>query len=177
MEIKARCKFDKESIKALTHLSSYKKFNPEKTVITRAVLCLVLMLLLVAELIEFDFNIIPIILIIVLILIIVIDCFMYFVLPVIQYKSLAKTKESVNEYIFCDKSFNIKTQSEEHIGETKIEYSMIWKAYETSRYFFVYLTKNQVFIIDKSTVEGGAAEDIRNKLVEFLNDKYITCKY
>jgi hypothetical protein len=41
----------------------------------------------------------------------------------------------------------------------------------------IYQTNNQVFIVDKSTVEGGTAEEIRNKLCTFVKDKYIICKY
>ena len=48
---------------------------------------------------------------------------------------------------------------------------------ETSKYFFIYPTNSQVFIVDKSTIVGGAAEDIRNKLSSFVGNKYIICKY
>lgn len=60
MEIRAKCKFDFDSIKALTHLSTYKKSNPKKTVQVRAILCFVLLLIIVAELIVLDFNFVPI---------------------------------------------------------------------------------------------------------------------
>jgi hypothetical protein len=36
---------------------------------------------------------------------------------------------------------------------------------------------NQVFVVDKSTIEGGTVEEIRNKLSAFVKDKYILCKY
>lgn len=177
MEVKAKCKFDKNSIRALSHLSSYKRFNPQKTIISRTVLCLILLLLLVAELIAFGFDIIPMILIIVDIFIIAIDCYMYFVLPGIQYKSLAKMQGTENNYIFSDSVLKIQSESKAYSGESEIEYAMIQKVYETSGYFFLYITKNQVFIVDKSTVEGGSHEDIRNKLGEYLKGKYIICKY
>ena len=41
----------------------------------------------------------------------------------------------------------------------------------------VYQAQNQVYVIDKSTVEGGSVEDIKSKFVPFLRDKYIVCKY
>ncbi len=177
MEIKAKCKFDKANTRALAHLSSYKRFNPKKTVTARTVFCLILLLLLLAELVVSGFNIIPMILIIVDILVIVIDCFVYFILPEIQYKSLSKMKETENNYIFSDNVLKIQTKSEVHSGEHEIEYAMIQKVYETSGYFFIYITRNQVFIVDKSTVEGGSHEDIRNKLGDYLKGKYIICKY
>lgn len=177
MEIKAKCKFDKVNIRALAHLSSYKRFNPKKTVMARTGLCLILLLLLIAELTVSGFNIIPMILIIADILVIIIDCFVYFILPEIQYRSLAKMKDTENNYIFTENTLKIQTKSEVHSGESEIEYAMIQKVYETSGYFFIYITGNQVFIVDKSTVEGGSHDDIRNKLGDYLKDKYIICKY
>lgn len=47
----------------------------------------------------------------------------------------------------------------------------------TSDYFFLYQNNNQVFLVDKSTIEGGRIDDIRNKLSSFVKDKYIVCKY
>ena len=38
-------------------------------------------------------------------------------------------------------------------------------------------TNIQVFVVDKSTIEGGTVEEIRNKLSAFVKDKYILCKY
>ena len=177
MEIKAKCKFDKDSIRALAHLSTFKKSNPKKTVIARTILCLILLLVIVAELVVFDFDVVPIILIVVDLLVILIDFFMYFGLPKIQYKALAKMKDVENEYIFCDNVLKTFTKSQEYNGEAEIEYSLFVKVYETSKYFFMYQTNNQVFIVDKSTIEGGTVEEIRSKLSAFVKDKYILCKY
>ena len=69
------------------------------------------------------------------------------------------------------------TKSEEYNGEAEIEYSVFIKIYETSKYFFLYQTNNQVFLVDKSTIEGGSVEGIRNKLSSFVKDKYFICKY
>ena len=102
---------------------------------------------------------------------------MYFGLPNIRYKSLAKMKDAENEYIFCDNSLKTFTKSETYNGEAEIEYSIFVKVYETSDYFFLYQNNNQVFLVDKSTIEGGRIDDIRNKLSSFVKDKYIVCKY
>ena len=177
VEIRAKCKFNKDSIRALAHLATFKKANPKKTVIMRTVLCVILLLVIIAELVVFEFDIIPIVLIVVDILVIAIDCFMYFLLPRIQYKALAKMKDAENEYVFCDNVLKTFTKSQEYNGEAEIEYSLFVKVYETSRHLFLYQTNNQVFIIDKNTIEGGTAEDIRNKLSSFVKDKYVICKY
>ena len=123
MEIRAKCKFNKDSIRALTHLATFKKANPQKTVITRTILAVILLLVIIAEIVVFGFDTIPIILIAVDILVIAIDCFMYFLLPRIQYKALAKMKDAENEYIFCNNVLKVFTKSQEYNGEAEIEYS------------------------------------------------------
>ena len=82
-----------------------------------------------------------------------------------------------NQYIFCDNVLKTFTKSQEYNGEAEIEYSLFVKVYETTKYLFLYQTNNQVFIVDKNTVEGGTIEEIRNKLSAFVKDKYILCKY
>lgn len=82
-----------------------------------------------------------------------------------------------NEYMFSDNVLKVFSKSQEYNGEAQIEYSFFVKVYETTKYLFLYETNNQVFVVDKSTIEGGTVEDIRNKLSTFVKDKYITCKY
>ena len=177
MKIQAKCKFDFESIKALTHLSTYRKANPKKAVQLRTILYCALLFIIVAELVAFGSDLILIILIITDILAIALAAFMYFGLPRIRYNYLAKMKSAENDYIFYDDVLKVFTKSEIYNGEAEIAYSLFVKVYETSAYFFLYQTANQVFIIDKSTIEGGSAEDIRNRLSLFVKDKYIICKY
>ena len=86
-------------------------------------------------------------------------------------------KEAENEYVFYDNEIKAFTASTEYNGEAKIEYSLFVKVYETSKYFFLYQTNNHVFVVDKSTVEGGNINDIRTVLAGAINGKYIICKY
>ena len=177
MEISASCRFDFDSIKALTHLSTYKKSNPKKTMQLRAGLCSVLLFAIIVAHVLIGLHPLAIILIPTVLLVLFLDLFMYFVLPKIQYKSLVKMRDAENDYLFCDNVLKIITRSEEYNGEAEIEYSLFVKIYETSRYFFLYQTGNQVLLIDKSTISGGSADDIRSKLSSFVPDKYIICKY
>ena len=99
MKIQAKCRFDFKSIKALTHLTTYRKANPKKAVRLRAILYFALLLVIIAELIVFGFDSVLIILIIADLLAIALEAFMYFGLPNIRYKSLAKMKDAENIYI------------------------------------------------------------------------------
>lgn len=177
MEISAKCKFDFDSIKALTHLFIYKKSNPKKAIQLQMVLCCALLLVIIAELIVSGFDPVMFILIVTVLLIIALYSFMYFCLPKIRYNLLAKIKNSQNDYLFSDNVLKVLTKSDEYNGQAEIEYSVFVKVYETSAYFFLFQTNNQVFLVDKSTVTGGSIDDIRNKLSSYVKDKYFICKY
>ena len=176
MEIKAKCKFDFDSIRALTHLSLFKKANPKKRFLTWSIISAILAVAIIFEMIVFS-DAMLIELLCVAGVLFLLECYLYFLLPKIRYKALAKMKDAENEYIFCDNVLKTFTKSQEYNGEAEIEYSLFVKVYETSRYLFLYQTNNQVFIVDKNTIEGGTVEEIRNKLSAFATNKYIVCKY
>ena len=176
MEIKAKCKFDFDSIRALTHLSLFKKANPKKRFLTLSIISAILAVVIIFEMIVFS-DAMLIELLCVAGVLFLLECYLYFLLPKIRYKALAKMKDAENEYIFCDNVLKTFTKSQEYNGEAEIEYSLFVKVYETSRHLFLFQTNNQVLIIDKNTIEGGTAEDIRNKLSSFVKDKYVICKY
>ena len=177
MEIKAKCKFDYDAIRALTHLWLFRKADPKKRMLFWTITYAILLTIVVLELIVYDADLILFIFAGLAIVSYLLICYWYSVLPKIRYKSLAKMKDAENEYVFCDNVLKAFTKSQEYSGEAEIEYSLFIRVFETSKYFFLFQTNNQVFLIDKSTVEGGRVEDARNKLAAFLKNKYIICRY
>ena len=177
MEIKAKCKYDLDSVKALTHLTMFKKSNPKKRLTFWSTAFAIFFIIIILEIIAFGFDTILAVLLGVEIFGLLLIYFWYFIIPKIQYKSLAKMQNVENQYIFCDNVLKTFTKSQEYNGEAEIEYSLFVKVYETTKYLFLYQTNNQVFIVDKNTVEGGTIEEIRNKLSLYVKDKYIICKY
>lgn len=177
MEIRATCKYDLNSVKALNHLSMFKKAEPEKQITFLSVVFAILSAIILLETIIFGMDPVLFILFGINVILDSFIYFCYFFLPKIQYNSLAKMKNGENKYIFGDNTLKIFLISEKYCGEAEIEYSFFVKVYETTKYLFLFQTKNQVFIVDKSTIEDGNVESIRNKLSSFLKDKYIICKY
>ena len=177
MEIKAKCKYDLDSVKALTHLTMYKKSDPRKRLIFWSTAFAILFIIIILEIIAFDFDTMLAVVLGVEIFGLLLMYFWYFIIPKIQYKSLAKMQNVENQYIFCDNVLKIFTKSQEYNGEAEIEYSLFVKVYETTMYVFLYQANNQVFIVDKNTIEGGTAQDIRSKLTTYVKDKYIICKF
>ncbi len=177
MEIRAKCKYDFESIKALTHLVMFKKADPKKRLTLWTVAYAVLFVFIIFEIVVFDSDKFLLVLLGVGVVFLALLYFWYFGIPKVQYRSLAKMQNVENEYVFCDDKLRTYTKGQEYNGEAEIEYSLFVRAYETSRYLFLYQTNNQVFIVDKNTIEGGTIEDIRNLVSAYVKDKYIVCKY
>ena len=178
MEIKAKGKLDFKAIKALTHLTMFKKANPKKSFLTLLIILTVLTGILVFEMIFFsDYTLLLSLTLSLDFFLVLLLCYSYFLLPKITYKSMAKMKDAENEYIFYDGFLKGFTKINEYNAEARIEYSSLVKVYETSKYLFLYQTKQQAYIVDKSTIEGGTVEEIRNNISAFLKDKYIICKY
>ena len=65
---------------------------------------------------------------------------------------------------------NIASSSMNSTGE--LEYSMIIKVDENKTDMYLYITKNQAYIVDKAKLEGGTAEELK----AFLKDKGIKVK-
>ena len=177
MEIKAKCKYDFESVKALAHLVMYKKADPKKRLKFWTVVYAIIFAIVVLEMLAFGMDTVLFRALAVGIAILLLMYGWHFIVPKTQYKALAKLQNSENEYVFCDTFLKVSTKNNEYNGESVIEYSYFVKAYETTKYFFLFQTNNQAFLVDKNTIEGGTAEEIRNKLSGLLKNKYIVCKY
>ena len=177
MEIKAKCKYDFKACKAMAHAYSYKKKKPLKTVLIHIALAFALAFLnfIVIKLTGADtVNMVAFVL---CLLIVVLELLMYFLMPQLQYNSMSKMKDMSNDYIFRDNDFVATAESEEYKGDSVIKYTLLEKVMETGEYFLLFENKRQVFLVDKTTVEGGTAEEIRQKLQSVLGKKYIICKY
>ena len=173
MEIRAKSKYDFETVKALSHLLFYKKNNPKKSLISTVALFSII----IVEIIVFKAYLLLVIALVLNAIFILCNFLIYYIFPKYQYKLLGKMQGVVNEYIFGDSKLKVYSKGEQYNAETEVEYSLFVNVYETSKYFFLYQTQNQVYVIDKSTIEGGSAEYIKSKFAPFLRDKYIVCKY
>ena len=176
MEIKAKCRYDLESTRALTHLATFKKSNPKKRIILYNIITSVLLAIVILEFVFFGPDMTLYLLLLTVLLLGFLENFLYFILPKISFKKMSTFRNAENEFVFCDDVLKISSKTKEYSGEGQIEYTALVKVYETSRYFFLLQTERQTYIVDKSTIENGTAEDIRNKLISKI-EKYIICKY
>ena len=88
MDIKAKCKYDYESINALTHFSLFKRANPKKRIISLIIIFSALTLLVLLKiLLSRDTDLL--IYLCILIVVLLIENYLYFIVPKLRYRSLA----------------------------------------------------------------------------------------
>ena len=176
MEIKAKCKYDYETMKALTRLWFAGKGNPKTIFIALLAGVSALLVICLLEIFLFSNNNFAILLV-ALPFLGFLFIYFYFILPRIRYNAMSKLQNAETEFVFYDNSMKAFTTGEGIAGQSEIQYSLLVKAYETSKYIFIFQTKSSVFVVDKSTITDGAPEDIRNRLHAFLGANYYICKY
>ena len=177
MEIRAKSTYDYDTVRALTHLTMFKKADPKKRMIFWTVTYAVLLAIIVWEIALFGLDRQLLIMLLVWVAISLLAGFFYFLLPKLHYKALAKMQKTENTFVFDDEGIAVSSIGAAYSGEARLQYALISKAYETSKYFFIFQTMNQVFIVDKSTILNGTAKEIRDKLTSFLGKKYRICNY
>ena len=176
MQIHANCEYDFEACQALTYIALYRKKDPSRCFTRNNILLAILFAVVLLDMILFGPEKEFIILMIAIVIMGILDWFLYYQYPKINYRSLANFKNVSNEFVFTEEKLLVTSHNNEYSGQCEIAYSLFVKAYETSRYLFLYQTNNQVFIIDKSTLTNGTIEEIRTTLSQYFQ-KYYICKY
>ena len=72
-----------------------------------------------------------------------------------EYKSDKVQKHLVNHYLFYDNYFKIKNK----FGITKIKYWKLYRVFETDNYFYLYLDKVNILVLDKLSFTTGTTQD------------------
>lgn len=176
MDIYGRSVLDYPSLEALIHLSMFKKKAPMGRLffMTTCFLIVVAMDLLLYFTVGSHNIFFCVIIMAVLVLL---TMFWIFVLPSIRYKALGNMQGAENHYVFSEHYFTVTSYGAVHEGQSSYDYSMLVKAYETSAYFFFFISQNQVFMVDKASVSGGTVFDLRWRVQSRLGKKYYICKY
>ena len=153
MEIKARCKYNYETCKAIAHVYSYKKRNPLKAFIFTMVFCLLFGIADIYVIQSSNVGIENYLILILIAFVLILEPVNFFLIPHIQYKSLSKMMDLGNDYIFRDEDFTAQTASEEFSGDSVVKYSFLYKAFETKDYFFLFQNKRSLRSIHWSSLQ------------------------
>lgn len=104
--------------------------------------------------------------------------FLWFVKPKIRYNKNKLIHNMENEFVFTEDGFTMCQHGDGIDSSGNMEYSAVFKVFEAKEFFYIYLTKNQVYMIEKATLEGGSAYDLRELLIKNVGmSKYkLKCK-
>lgn len=83
-----------------------------------------------------------------------------------EVKSDKISTNNTNTFTFFDKNFEVKNNN----GSFIYRYIMLRKVFETRDYFYLYVTKENAFLISKKTFSLGSSEDFS----KFISSK---CKF
>lgn len=177
MEITAKSKFDLNTIQASIRLMLFKKADPKKKMIFWTITYLALLAVIILEMILIAPSPILFGLCGILVIVYLLECYWYFLLPRIRYNALKNMKDAENTYIFGEDIIKIFTESQEYNGSAEVTYAMLLSGYETSQFIFLFLSNQQIFAIEKTTITGGTHEKLRSKLMSVVGKKYYFCNY
>lgn len=85
-----------------------------------------------------------------------------------ELKSDKLTTNNINTFYFYDKTFEAKNER----GKFYYKYSLLYKAFETETYFYLYVNKENAFLVSKSAFSLGKAEDFSSFLKKKCGFKY-----
>ena len=177
MEVHAKSKFDYETIKELTHRSSFRIIKPRAMAILIAICNIIVFWLFIESYLYYEIGANDFSTLIVILIGDGVLAYIYWGVPKIRYKALGKLQNLENEYIFGDETIKISNKSEEFNAEGEIKYTLIPKVMETPKYIFIYQNMRSVYIIDKATITNGTIEDIRAKLAQYVPQKKYIVKH
>ncbi len=177
MKINAKSKNNYKTIKNYTRTMVFRKTNPLKKMLIFCLIAVVLAAVLILEMYLLGAHAVPIVLLIIAILMLLFELFLYFGLPRIRYHELAELKGCTNEYVFTSDSIRITAYDNGYSGEERIDYTVLRRAIETSKYLYLFQNKGKVYIVDKSSITGGTTEALQEKIRSVLDDRYVKYNY
>lgn len=176
MEIKATSKYDWETIKEFYKFSMWGR---QKALNVFVVVCCVFIgAVLLLQIVTDTFTVESIPSLAMFILLIVLLAFIYFAIPRIQYKKNKILHGIENTITFKENCFEMNQNGDNAASVGTINYNAIHKIYETKKYIYIYITPQQAHLINKDTVEGATATELRAFLFKAVGmSKYkLRCK-
>lgn len=169
MEIKAKSKYDWETIKKFNFFHSFKRIIAFPIIIIVAEVIGLFCFCLMCAWQQFNLDLIITYLPMLFANLIIV--FTGFVLPKSQYKRNKLLHGVVNSFTFQQSEILIEQQGENTDSTAKINYEAVWRVYETKDFVYIYVNPRQAHIVDKDTIEGSTPLELRAFLIGQLGIK------
>lgn len=98
----------------------------------------------------FGFDSVIKIFLILFIILIAVMSLLIFYLPKKYYKSAEKIYQGINRYKFFDDYFQAEMDNGSAKGTSNIKYDALYKVYEIPEYFYIFISRSQAYMVDKS---------------------------
>ncbi len=85
-----------------------------------------------------------------------------------EMKSEKVSTNNTNTFSFYDKNFEVQNNN----GSFKYKYFMLRRVFETNDFFYLYVTKENAFLISKNTFSLGTPEDFSKFIKNKCNIRY-----
>ena len=177
MEIEAKSQYTYQVIKEYQRFNLFKGKHYNKGYILFATLSIIALIIVTFGTLTFGLDYFTYYVFITLIFLNILMAFLYFMLPGITYKSNKNLQNIENKFVFSDDEITIASENQGYKGNATMKYNLINKVYETKKYIYIYINRAQAYIIDKTQIDGGRIEELRETITSRIpKKKYIICK-
>jgi hypothetical protein len=177
MKITANTKYDLKVYMASHRVQMLRGTNPKTIMLWASIVFTLIIVNLIVQLTKYGNSLGVWIIFSVAVVLLVGYGYMFFIRPRNRYKAANKFENFQTSYVFNNEEMISTTIADEKSGTVSLKYNMMLKVMETSEYLFVFQSKNSVHVVDKSSIENGTVDEIRNVMSEVLKDNYTVCKY
>lgn len=101
----------------------------------------------------------------------------FFFNPLKRYRKNIDQFDTPEEITFREDDFQVINKNKIAGGQFNYSYDAVPMAYESQRYFFVYVPLNIVYTVSKTCFITGSPEELRSILVNKLGGKFKLLKY
>lgn len=172
MKITATTKMDYKTVRAFAYMNMFRTNKPLKKVLLYCIISILLAAVIWLEMFLMDPSSWMIVLLVVDLVVLLIELYLYLVYPRMVYKGMGELKGCVNTFTFLDDKIQIQSKDNGYTGDATMEYKYLRRIMETPDYMYLFQTNRQVLTVDKNTLKGGTAEQLRGVLVGFVNGRY-----
>lgn len=176
MEIRGKSTYDWQSVKKFQNFSFFKR---RKWLFVLWTFAFVLSIFgFIVEIITDNFDSDSATRLILLVFVALWLAFMVGIYPKIRYNKNKLIHNMENEFVFTEDGFTMCQHGDGTDSSSDMKYSVVFKVFEANEFFYIYLTKNQVYMVEKATIEGGSPYDLRELLIKNVGmSKYkLKCK-
>ena len=176
MEVKASSVYDAEAIRALVRLRLCHGRNPVRWLVLWMTFIAVFLGIALWDVSHYGPDPLLIFCIVVFVVCACYFLFEFFLLPMLRLRAHGAIAGVKNEFLFGADSVKIRSVGEGVNAEAELDYSSIWRSYETSRYIFIYQNRVSAFIVDRRSLTPFQTAEVR-RLLASGGKKYVRCKY